>query len=173
MAIYLLNLYPSKDINGAETLTWRGNNQPTAKNPLKAGDTVIVTAQFGTYTSSGAAVPISDYYGLSVGACFAKDVSSMETKLNHKGYLGILKNIAKENESQGSGDFFNNAITYKESITRNSQTQELTYQVQMTYSPTSTLQSTINGMSSPTLSIVADYGDPHKGATAVPLAQTS
>jgi len=172
MAIYLLNLHPSTEVNGAETLVWRGNNAPTAENPLSAGDTVIVTAQFGTYDANGVAVPITDYYGLSIGACFSTDVNSMEGQLDNRGYAGILRNITTST-TPGAGDFFINAIKYTEPITRGGSTQTLTYQIQMTYHPSTSLQNSINGMTNPMLSIVADYGDPHKGATAVPIEQTT
>jgi|GEM_PF-4794340 len=161
--IYLLNLYPSAEINGAESLKWRGNNKP---NPLQVGDTIIVTAHFGIYTKDGVAIPSVDYYGLSLGACFSNEVTAMEASLNHRGYLGILRNITK-NTSPGADDFFTSAVSYTEPIKRAGNIGQTTYMVQMVFNPGSNRLAQLRTRQDKTIEIVADYGDPHENYTPI------
>ncbi len=165
MAIYLLNLYPSKEVNKPEILKWRGDNRP---NPLKKNDTVIVTAHFGIYTYKGAPAPMDWYYGLSLGACFSSGTTQMMKDLDNKGYLGILKNITP-NSTPGKDDFFTNALTFKEPITRDGETQDLTYMVQMIFNPGTDVIKKLNGMTDKEIDVVADYGDPHENYLAIPV----
>ncbi|MCP4153297.1 MAG: hypothetical protein GY757_36535 [bacterium] len=168
MAIYILNLYPSEAINGAEILKWRGDNTP---NPLKIGDTVIVIAHFGTYTKGGKAITMAEYYGLSLGACYKDDATTMKASLDNKGYLGILKNIT-ESATAGDNDFFINAKKYKEDITRDNNTANLTYMIQMEFNPGTTRKTEIGKMKDKVIDIVADYGDPHENYTSITVDVT-
>lgn len=164
MALYVLNLFPSAGINQPETLNWRGNNIP---DPLKTGDIILVNAQFGTYNKNGQPVTPSNYYGLSVGACFEAGVTKMKTKdLLNKGYLGITVNIT-DKDTPDSNDFFINAVSYTETIDRDDQEiDNITFQWQFEYQPSATLQAIIDkGL--PQIYLVADYGDPHEGAIAI------
>lgn len=159
MSVYILNLFPSKEIDGPEVLKWRGNNVP---NPLRKGDTVIVIAHFGNYNSDGVAVPIAQYFGLSLGACLNADIVSMEARLRNQGYRGILLNISR-NTTPGEDDFFTNAVTYQEPVLRGGQTRNLTYMVQMIFNPGTKAKTTLRN--NPEVNIVADYGDPHENGS--------
>jgi hypothetical protein len=164
MTTYVMILTPSKNIDGAELLVWKGKSP----NPLEIGDTVMVIAHFGTYTSDGVAVPLVDYYGLSLGTCFPSDTSSMETSLDNQGYRGLLINITKSSKP-GTNDFFCSAVQMPEPVERGGETKELTTMVEMTFNPGANRIKEINAATNKEIDIVADYGDPHKGCKKIPV----
>ncbi len=172
MAVYLLNLYPSKEINKLEVLMWRGNNVPTVRNPLSKGDMIIVIAHFGAYTENSTAITFAEYYGLSLGVCFSEEVAIMRARLNHRGYQGTLLNISR-NKIPDTNDFFIKAKQFQEEVKSGEEgsqrAAELTYMVQMIYNPSDEVQELINGMDNPRISIVADYGGNHKEFTTIPV----
>lgn len=135
---------------------------PVLKHGWQPGDTLTVSCSFNWDPKTHDLPPVSNYVGLSVGACPPQVANRMEKKAKgtRTGDGILLGGIAKEGKPYTSRDIFYDAKSFslRETKTKHREgTGNLICQWQMTYNADNTITNP------DTVEIVFGFGDPMWG----------